>query len=252
MRSTPIPVGNKTESPDVKKEAEAKIAEEKEALIQDMVKQFFEVVKSEKIDGSPVSRTHNLMRANENIRMRDRVLRNIQEDKTEVPEVKHAAEILLLLGEVMNVVEYKKPDEALPAFIEAIKNPNLTVKYANVIYLCYCQTCYAQKQDRNLASQWLKPNLTTPLWQKTMLEVRGIVLDKLKKEVAKIESPEGKIQFLEDAKKLPILRDHRKNFVIAGSLWQTKSLDAVDVMISDVKKAQKASPGSNPNPRSSG
>ncbi|KTC86338.1 hypothetical protein [Legionella brunensis] len=80
----------------------------------------------------------------------------------------------------------------------------------------------------------------TTTWRHTLQEFRTIALDALFKEVESHEDLDEKLAILENAKGLPLFKDHRNNFVITGAWGRTTAVRMIDEKIADLNSLKPA------------
>lgn len=103
--------------------------------------------------------------------------------------------------------------------VNAIENKNLSVKYANNLYLvCRKGTQFIQEpnEGRYTVCRWLAPDLKSKQWQETVEKIRGIVLEKLENELLPLNVFD-RIELLEKAKDMPIFNENMSNIRFIGA-----------------------------------
>lgn len=146
------------------------------------------------------------------------------------PSIKHAALIMLNLfdriGKNPNIDFYQE-------LVNAMWDEKLAVKYANNLYcLCHQDEHYARVKNENryYLSQFFIPELQCAKWQEAVAKIREIAMVKLRAELEKLNYIDA-IDFLENAKTMPIFCEHTSNFTLTGAFGRTNALIEIDELL---------------------
>lgn len=82
-------------------------------------------------------------------------------------------------------------------------------------------------------------NLNSNIWQDTLSKIREETMNKLNDKLDGISDDNEKLYILKNAKKQPIFRKHRHNYLVTGAWGRTTTIKMIETKIDDILNKKK-------------